>query len=218
MYEIIKITETNGRKAVSARELHYFLESKQEFASWIKNRITKYDLIENEDFVRFDNIIKTTGGKTIEYALTLDAAKELSMVEGNAKGKQARKYFIEAEKELREMAQPVSRPISTLDMLELSIKQLRAQESRVDAIETKILEIEAKAATRPDYFTIVGYATLHKIQVGLKLASSLGKKASNICKAHNYPMEELPDPRFGRVRMYPAMVLQQVFEESLTHG
>ena len=45
--EIIKIeTTSDGRQAVSARELHKFLESKQEFAHWIKNRITKYDFME----------------------------------------------------------------------------------------------------------------------------------------------------------------------------
>lgn len=56
MNELIKITETNGQRAVSARELHAFLESKQEFANWIKNRIEKYDLIENVDFVRLTNL------------------------------------------------------------------------------------------------------------------------------------------------------------------
>lgn len=45
--ELIKITEQNGKKAVSARELHQFLGSKQQFQDWIKNRIEKYQFIEN---------------------------------------------------------------------------------------------------------------------------------------------------------------------------
>lgn len=100
--ELIPIEENNGKKAVSARFLHAFLESKQEFANWIKNRIDKYDLVENVDYVTFDNFIKREGtnlrSKTTEYALSVDAAKELSMVEGNEKGKQARRYFIACEK------------------------------------------------------------------------------------------------------------------------
>ena len=59
--ELIPIEENNGKKAVNARYLHAFLESKQEFANWIKNRITKYDLVENVDYVTFDNFIKREG-------------------------------------------------------------------------------------------------------------------------------------------------------------
>ena len=100
MTELITITENNGTKAVSARELHVFLESKQEFASWMKSRIDKYGLIENQDYTSFDNIIKRETGATVkkEYALKVDTAKELAMVEGNDKGKLARLYFIEMEK------------------------------------------------------------------------------------------------------------------------
>ena len=85
MNELIKITEQNGKQAVSARDLHAFLASKQEFANWIKNRIEKYELIENVDYVVFDKSVKNPNGgrPQIEYALSVDAAKELSMVDVN---------------------------------------------------------------------------------------------------------------------------------------
>ena len=104
MEEIIKITEYNGKRAVNARELHQFLESKQQFANWIQNRIEKYGFVENQDFCSFNKVIKReTGATTItEYALSVDMAKELSMVENNEKGRLARKYFIECEKIARE--------------------------------------------------------------------------------------------------------------------
>ena len=100
MNELIKITEQNGKRAVNARELHQFLESKQEFANWIKGRIEKYGFVENQDYEVFDNFVKNLqGGRpSIEYAISVDMAKELSMVENNEKGRQARKYFIECEK------------------------------------------------------------------------------------------------------------------------
>lgn len=74
MEEIIKITERDGQRVVSARELHLFLESKQEFSNWIKSRIEKYDFVENKDFTSFDNIIKRENGATVrkEYAITID--------------------------------------------------------------------------------------------------------------------------------------------------
>lgn len=103
MRELIKITEQNGQKAVSARELHKFLESKRDFSNWIKDRIEKYGFIENQDFEVFNNFGENPNGgrPAIEYALTIDTAKELAMVEGNEKGKQARRYFIECEKQLK---------------------------------------------------------------------------------------------------------------------
>ena len=97
--DLIPIEERNGQKAVSARKLHAFLGSKQEFANWVKNRIEKYGFVENLDYISFDNVIKRENGATIrkEYALSISMAKELSMVEGNEKGKQARRYFIKCE-------------------------------------------------------------------------------------------------------------------------
>ena len=104
MEEIIKITEHNGKRAVNARELHQFLESKYQFANWIQERITKYGFVENQDYEVFkENLKNSNGGRPqIEYALSIDMAKELSMVENNEKGRLARKYFIECEKIARE--------------------------------------------------------------------------------------------------------------------
>ena len=102
MNELIKITEHDGKKAVSARELHAFLESRYQFADWIKERIDKYGFVENVDYVLLQNSLKQTGSgghNKIEYALTVNMAKELSMVENNDKGKQARQYFIAREEQ-----------------------------------------------------------------------------------------------------------------------
>jgi len=81
--ELIPISEQNGKKAVSARLLHAFLESKQQFTDWIKDRIQKYDFIENQDFEVFQNLMKNpSGGRPLtEYALSLSCAKEIAMVE-----------------------------------------------------------------------------------------------------------------------------------------
>lgn len=84
-------------QTVNARELHEFLEVKSEFRNWIKNRIADFGFVENQDFVTFGKNLPG-GGKQNDYHLTLDMAKELSMVEHNDKGKQARLYFIECER------------------------------------------------------------------------------------------------------------------------
>jgi len=103
MNELVRITENNGKSLVEARELHQFLESKQEFVNWIKKRIDEYGFVEGQDFTSFDKIIKREKGATTlkEYSLSLDMAKELAMVERSDKGRKARQYFIEVEKRYR---------------------------------------------------------------------------------------------------------------------
>lgn len=90
-----------GRDVVSARTLHQFLEVSSKFTDWWARRLTDYPCFEeNSDFCSF--LSESTGGRPAEdFVITLDMAKELSMVERNEKGQQARRYFIACEKQLR---------------------------------------------------------------------------------------------------------------------
>ncbi|WP_251976697.1 antA/AntB antirepressor family protein [Salinicola avicenniae] len=95
--------EQEAAHLVDARTLHRFLEVETHFRTWISRRIDEYGFAENQDFLVAQNCAtKGRGGdrRSKDYHLTLDMAKELSMVERNEKGKQARRYFIECEKRL----------------------------------------------------------------------------------------------------------------------
>lgn len=147
--ELIKITEReDGRRAVSARELHEFLESKRDFSNWFKYRIEKYGLVENIDYqiLRYDyqgNLLNPRVAKNgesdnqrvskIEYALSIDAAKELSMVEGNEKGKEARRYFIACEKIAHEKILT-----SSTELLLQSTQLIYKLEQKVNADRSKV--------------------------------------------------------------------------------
>lgn len=100
----------NG-KEVNARDLHAFLGSKRDFSTWIKDRIKSYDFIEGVDFQSFTEIVEREVGATtrIEYVLSVDMAKELSMLEGNDRGKQARQYFIACENMARTLLEQKTR-------------------------------------------------------------------------------------------------------------
>lgn len=156
MNEIIKIETTEkGNQAVSARELHKFLDSKQEFAHWIKNRIEKYDFEENKDFykiyfdvegnllkTRHDNFIKTdnqevTKAHKIDYVLTLDMAKELSMIENNEKGKLARKYFIECEKKLNQKMLPQTYKEALIELVN-SLEENEKLQKKLEVANNKV--------------------------------------------------------------------------------
>lgn len=105
MHALIKIEDRqineDTTKAVDARELHRFLESKRQFANWISNIIEQYGFTEGEDFLT--KLLKTSkGGRpSKEYYISLDMGKEIGMIDRSPKGRQIRKYFIECEKRLK---------------------------------------------------------------------------------------------------------------------
>ncbi|EHD2725476.1 phage antirepressor Ant [Campylobacter coli] len=96
-------TELQGAFPANVKFLFYFLEIDTKFADWIKNRINHYNFIENQDYII--ELVYTKGRPRKEYYVTLDMAKELCMVENNEKGRQARRYFIECEKRLKNLEQ-----------------------------------------------------------------------------------------------------------------
>ena len=76
--------------AVNARTLHQTLESKQQFADWIKAKVLDNPFfMENQDYVLLQNSMKQTsrgGHNRKDYALTLDTAKKVAMAEQTEKG------------------------------------------------------------------------------------------------------------------------------------
>lgn len=116
MSTIIELTERrvgdDTIQTVNARDLHAFLEVGKVFGTWIQDRIRQYGFVEHIDFEVFSDSGKnrsievfpdsgknSQGGRPAkEYAISLDMAKELAMVERNDKGKEARRYFIECER------------------------------------------------------------------------------------------------------------------------
>jgi anti-repressor protein len=106
---IIK-AKINGEEVntIDARLLHEKLKSGRDFSTWMKDRLK--DFQENTDFVSHHKIVEREIGATkrIDYALTLETAKHIALVERNAEGKKIRDYFIKFEKEVKErlLAQP----------------------------------------------------------------------------------------------------------------
>lgn len=107
MQELIKIREENGQRLVSARELHEFLGLSKRFSAWFErySKNEDYGFIENEDYVgctqKYTANQHGAESERQDYAITIDMAKELSMLSKTPKGKEARKYFIQCEKQLQ---------------------------------------------------------------------------------------------------------------------
>ncbi len=134
MNEIIKI---NSNNTVSGRELHEFLESKRDFTTWIKDKINKYGFVEGIDFT-FHKFVERKTWKH-DYEITVDMAKELSMIENNDKGKQARRYFINCEKKLKEV---VKKPLTTLEQLKLHYLALEEQNKELKQVKADVTDLK----------------------------------------------------------------------------
>lgn len=217
MEELIPISEKDGKRAVSARDLHSFLESKQDFSTWIKNRIEKYDLVENVDYVLLHNFVEQVSGTKhrIEYALTVDAAKELSMVEGNEKGKQARRYFIECERKLKESGNEALSPAEViLRLAQRNVdneRKMREIERKQERMQSEIEDIRQRTTTDLGRSTIVAYVSRNNIKLDVKRFGAMGRKASTLCKKRDIPVTKVNDVRWGQVSVFPDEILDEVF-------
>ena len=131
MNQLIKIEERKiaDRYAptVNARDLWTFVESKQDFSTWMKDRIEKFGFVEGEDYInhKFMENPSAGGRPKIDYHLTTDMAKELAMVENNDKGREVRRYFIECERRAH-AAPSLSTRETTLEAFKLTPMVVRA--------------------------------------------------------------------------------------------
>ena len=94
------------KRVVSARELYEFLEVKTPYHKWTVRNNEYLDFQENVNYTVTDKFVQNPnplGGRpSKEYFYTLDAAKEISMLQRTKKGREARQYFIECERKLKE--------------------------------------------------------------------------------------------------------------------
>ena len=139
--ELIKINKENN--TVSARELHEFLEIKTPFTKWFE-RMIDYGFDENSDFRLVRQKCQTNNPKNptttyIDYEITLDMAKELCMIQRSEKGKQARQYFINCEKKLKEV---VKKPLTALEQLRLQYLAIDEQDKKINQVKADVKYLE----------------------------------------------------------------------------
>ena len=156
--EVVEIIEYDGKQAVNARELHQKLGVGKDFSSWIKNRIEKYGFVKNQDYSSFTKIGERAKGATVrkEYALSLDMAKELCMIENNEKGRLFRKYFIEVEKAARVKYEQEKLDKKASDSFDIKLKWLNFLPGYLNLSDVSKLAMAKKIAEplglpTPDY-------------------------------------------------------------------
>ncbi|WP_294064581.1 antA/AntB antirepressor family protein [uncultured Fusobacterium sp.] len=100
MNNLIKIQiNDRGEQLVSGRDLHEFLEIGTQFSKWF-DRMCEYGFSETKDYIAISQKRLTAQGNETtytDYLMKISMAKELSMLQRNEIGKQAREYFIKCE-------------------------------------------------------------------------------------------------------------------------
>ena len=131
MNEIIKVNYENDRPTVLARDLHDFLEVKTAFKDWFP-RMCEYGFSEGTDFCSF--LSESTGGRPAQDAqLTIEMAKEICMLQRNERGKQARQYFIQLEKDWNSPEKVMARALQIAD------KRIKRLETQIEEDKPRVL-------------------------------------------------------------------------------
>lgn len=151
MNELLKIEiNENQEQTVSGRELHMFLGSAERYSKWW-DRMIGYGFTENVDFisVQKSTVVNNGAEKPItDHIMKLDMAKELCMLARNEKGKQARQYFIEVERDWNRPEKVMAR---ALKLAEIEIKKAHAfvaeQTKLLEAFKPKAIFADAVAAS-----------------------------------------------------------------------
>ncbi|TGY52347.1 ORF6C domain-containing protein [Ligilactobacillus murinus] len=130
--------DEQGNVVVSGRELHDFLEINTPYTQWFE-RMVGYGFDENVDFIGLSQKSeKPIGGRPQQdHALTLDMAKEISMIQRTERGKQARQYFLEVEKRYKQQNN-LRMPETPLEIMSVVGKITERQDKQLKELNTKV--------------------------------------------------------------------------------
>lgn len=142
MNELIPIKANEHMEPiVSGRDLHEFLEVDTPYRLWFP-RMIEYGFEENRDYTPYNFVHPQNKQETTDHALKIDMAKEISMIQRNEKGKQARQYFLAVEKEYNSPEKIMARALRIADE---TIKNLKL-------INSNLVTQAAIMAPKAEYF------------------------------------------------------------------
>lgn len=144
MEELIKVnTNENLEPVVSGRNLHEILEVQSNYTTWFK-RMCEYGFDENVDYKAvFQNWKTAQGNETqqIDHIIKMDMAKEICMIQRTEKGKQARQYFIQIEKDYNSPEKIMARA------LQIAQKEISSLKIECASMKPKALFADAVSAS-----------------------------------------------------------------------
>ncbi|QKS92581.1 antA/AntB antirepressor family protein [Treponema phagedenis] len=200
--EILKIDTVGNRQYVNARELHMQLQVGRDFSTWIKERIEKYSLIEGKDYQSCSPNLGSEihgGQNKKDYLLTVQAAKELAMVENNEQGRKIRQYLIKVEEAWNTpemiMARALQVSQNTINSLN---ERLTIAEKTIEAQKPKVELADALTSSKGAISMAEAVKVLH-LPFGRNTAFKMLRNAK-VLNADNIPYQEYINRGYFRVR------------------
>jgi anti-repressor protein len=190
--ELITVsTNDKQQPIVSGRALHEFLEVGTEYAKWF-DRMAEYGFSDGTDFSSV--LAESTGGRpATDHALTLDMAKELCMLQRTDKGKQARQYFIQVEKDFNSPEKVMARALKIAD------EELRTVKAQLQIAAPKAEFYDAVTAS-DDLLPMDRVAKLLNIGgIGRNMLFRILRNRS-VLRSNNDPYQEYVDRGYFTLR------------------
>ncbi|TDX83938.1 antA/AntB antirepressor family protein [Epilithonimonas xixisoli] len=196
--ELIKITEQNGKQAVSARELYLYLGyDKSQYSRWYKKHIIENSFsVENEDYQGFDTFVE--GNEVKDFALSLDFAKKLCMISKTKVGEKVRDYFIDCEKKLKGISIDFNNPDTVL----MLAQNWKNEKDRADQLQISNARLQNRSDVYDKVFGAEKYLTGSQVCKVLDLGYgniTLYKKLREIgifFKNKNEPMQQYANKKW----------------------
>ena len=210
MRDLIKITTNDeGKQLVSARELHEFLEIKTDFRKWFP-RMCEYGFEENIDYTPVKFVHPMNLQECTDYAISIDMAKELSMIQRTEKGKQARLYFIECEKKLKAIDNKAQLLLDIYNGGEKAIAaSKKLHEIEAAPIKAELKEANIQLQKDKQWWSIKRVAII--TNTSWKDYSWKKLKAASLETGHE--VKKVFDANFGAVNAYHEDAWKEVYPE-----
>lgn len=153
------------------------------------------------------------GKKALDFKV--EYINAFNKMEAELKSQQA-KQLTAAESLLQSVQLLVAheRQLSLLEQKQENMQ--RAMNGLFDRVNSLSFEndmMKQKLNNEIERYTVIGYCSLHKIDITRKEAAIIGGACARMCKKENIPTESIADPRFGKVNTYPSEIIAKCYEE-----
>ena len=197
------IFNDNNEIKVDGRQLHMFLEVKTPYHKWFP-RMCEYGFEDGKDFNTDKNVRVELEGRRevtreiVNHMLTLDMAKEIAMLQRNEKGKQARRYFIQIEKEYNNPENTIARALILVNRQLEERNKLIAEQTKQIAIMQPKAEFYDMAADSSSLFSMADVAKTLDMGFGRnKMFAKLRNKG--ILREDNTPYQRYVDAGYFKL-------------------